>query len=394
MKIAVAGIGYVGLSNAIILSQQNEVTAIDKDIQKVNRINEGVSPITDFEIQEYLSHRQLCLRATTDRNDAYGGADMVLVCTPTDYVTGKNGFDTSSVDSVISDVLRINQKALIVIKSTVPVGYTEKTVKRTGYGKIVFSPEFLREGSALTDNLHPSRIIVGIPERNADIVDQAEMFAGLMKDGALKKDARILITSASEAESIKLFANTYLALRVAFFNELDTYAQMLGLDGSVIIDGVCLDPRIGNYYNNPSFGYGGYCLPKDTKQLLAEFGHIPQQLISAVVKSNDTRKDFIAERIIDKRPETVGIYRLAMKKDSDNYRDSSVIGIIERLNKQSVKTVIYEPLVEEETFLGSRKVSDLTEFKKISDIIVANRYDAELDDVKDKVYSRDLYSRD
>ena len=319
---------------------------------------------------------------------------MVLVCTPTDYVTGKNGFDTSSVDSVISDVLRINQKALIVIKSTVPVGYTEKTVKRTGYGKIVFSPEFLREGSALTDNLHPSRIIVGIPERNADIVDQAEMFAGLMKDGALKKDARILITSASEAESIKLFANTYLALRVAFFNELDTYAQMLGLDGSVIIDGVCLDPRIGNYYNNPSFGYGGYCLPKDTKQLLAEFGHIPQQLISAVVKSNDTRKDFIAERIIDKRPGTVGIYRLAMKKDSDNYRDSSVIGIIERLNKQSIKTVIYEPLVEEETFLGSRKVSDLTEFKKISDIIVANRYDAELDDVKDKVYSRDLYSRD
>lgn len=394
MKIAVAGIGYVGLSNAIVLSQQNEVVAVDTDERRAYLVNSGISPIKDFEIQEYLSHRQLNLRATTDYKDAYKNADIVVVCTPTNYETGKNGFDTSSVDSVIKHVSEISPKALIVIKSTVPVGYTEKVFKETGLPKIIFSPEFLREGSALTDNLHPSRIIVGVPEETKELRTEAEKFAGLMKNGALKKDVKVLIMNSTEAESVKLFANTYLALRVSFFNELDTYAQAMGLDSASVIEGVCMDPRIGNYYNNPSFGYGGYCLPKDTRQLLANFNNIPQNVISAIVDSNATRKKFTADCIMAKKPGTVGIYRLAMKKDSDNYRDSSVIGITKLLAEHNVNMIIFEPLVEDEFFEGIRVLKNISEFKRQSDIIVANRFDSELYDVKEKVYTRDLYFRD
>ncbi len=394
MKIAVAGIGYVGLSNAIVLSQQNEVVAVDTDERRAYLVNSGISPIKDFEIQEYLSHRQLNLRATTDYKDAYKNADIVVVCTPTNYETGRNGFDTSSVDSVIKHVSEISPKALIVIKSTVPVGYTEKVFKETGLPKIIFSPEFLREGSALTDNLHPSRIIVGVPEETKELRTEAEKFAGLMKNGALKKDVKVLIMNSTEAESVKLFANTYLALRVSFFNELDTYAQAMGLDSASVIEGVCMDPRIGNYYNNPSFGYGGYCLPKDTRQLLANFNNIPQNVISAIVDSNATRKKFTADCIMAKKPGTVGIYRLAMKKDSDNYRDSSVIGITKLLAEHNVNMIIFEPLVEDEFFEGIRVLKNISEFKRQSDIIVANRFDSELYDVKEKVYTRDLYFRD
>lgn len=394
MKIAVAGIGYVGLSNAIVLSQQNEVVAVDTDERRAYLVNSGISPIKDFEIQEYLSHRQLNLRATTDYKYAYKNADIVVVCTPTNYETGRNGFDTSSVDSVIKHVSEISPKALIVIKSTVPVGYTEKVFKETGLPKIIFSPEFLREGSALTDNLHPSRIIVGVPEETKELRTEAEKFAGLMKNGALKKDVKVLIMNSTEAESVKLFANTYLALRVSFFNELDTYAQAMGLDSASVIEGVCMDPRIGNYYNNPSFGYGGYCLPKDTRQLLANFNNIPQNVISAIVDSNATRKKFTADCIMAKKPGTVGIYRLAMKKDSDNYRDSSVIGITKLLAEHNVNMIIFEPLVEDEFFEGIRVLKNISEFKRQSDIIVANRFDSELYDVKEKVYTRDLYFRD
>ena len=394
MKIAVAGIGYVGLSNAIVLSQQNEVVAVDTDERRAYLVNSGISPIKDFEIQEYLSHRQLNLRATTDYKDAYKNADIVVVCTPTNYETGRNGFDTSSVDSVIKHVSEISPKALIVIKSTVPVGYTEKVFKETGLPKIIFSPEFLREGSALTDNLHPSRIIVGVPQETKELRTEAEKFAGLMKNGALKKDVKVLIMNSTEAESVKLFANTYLALRVSFFNELDTYAQAMGLDSASVIEGVCMDPRIGNYYNNPSFGYGGYCLPKDTRQLLANFNNIPQNVISAIVDSNATRKKFTADCIMAKKPGTVGIYRLAMKKDSDNYRDSSVIGITKLLAEHNVNMIIFEPLVEDEFFEGIRVLKNISEFKRQSDIIVANRFDSELYDVKEKVYTRDLYFRD
>ncbi len=394
MKIAVAGIGYVGLSNAIVLSQQNEVVAVDTDERRAYLVNSGISPIKDFEIQEYLSHRQLNLRATTDYKYAYKNADIVVVCTPTNYETGRNGFDTSSVDSVIKHVSEISPKALIVIKSTVPVGYTEKVFKETGLPKIIFSPEFLREGSALTDNLHPSRIIVGVPQETKELRTEAEKFAGLMKNGALKKDVKVLIMNSTEAESVKLFANTYLALRVSFFNELDTYAQAMGLDSASVIEGVCMDPRIGNYYNNPSFGYGGYCLPKDTRQLLANFNNIPQNVISAIVDSNATRKKFTADCIMAKKPGTVGIYRLAMKKDSDNYRDSSVIGITKLLAEHNVNMIIFEPLVEDEFFEGIRVLKNISEFKRQSDIIVANRFDSELYDVKEKVYTRDLYFRD
>ena len=394
MKIAVAGIGYVGLSNAIVLSQQNEVVAVDTDERRAYLVNSGISPIKDFEIQEYLSHRQLNLRATTDYKYAYKNADIVVVCTPTNYETGRNGFDTSSVDSVIKHVSEISPKALIVIKSTVPVGYTEKVFKETGLPKIIFSPEFLREGSALTDNLHPSRIIVGVPEETKELRTEAEKFAGLMKNGALKKDVKVLIMNSTEAESVKLFANTYLALRVSFFNELDTYAQAMGLDSASVIEGVCMDPSIGNYYNNPSFGYGGYCLPKDTRQLLANFNNIPQNVISAIVDSNATRKKFTADCIMAKKPGTVGIYRLAMKKDSDNYRDSSVIGITKLLAEHNVNMIIFEPLVEDEFFEGIRVLKNISEFKRQSDIIVANRFDSELYDVKEKVYTRDLYFRD
>ena len=394
MKIAVAGIGYVGLSNAIVLSQQNEVVAVDTDERRAYLVNSGISPIKDFEIQEYLSHRQLNLRATTDYKYAYKNADIVVVCTPTNYETGRNGFDTSSVDSVIKHVSEISPKALIVIKSTVPVGYTEKVFKETGLPKIIFSPEFLREGSALTDNLHPSRIIVGVPEETKELRTEAEKFAVLMKNGALKKDVKVLIMNSTEAESVKLFANTYLALRVSFFNELDTYAQAMGLDSASVIEGVCMDPRIGNYYNNPSFGYGGYCLPKDTRQLLANFNNIPQNVISAIVDSNATRKKFTADCIMAKKPGTVGIYRLAMKKDSDNYRDSSVIGITKLLAEHNVNMIIFEPLVEDEFFEGIRVLKNISEFKRQSDIIVANRFDSELYDVKEKVYTRDLYFRD
>lgn len=394
MKIAVAGIGYVGLSNAIVLSQQNEVVAVDTDERRAYLVNSGISPIKDFEIQEYLSHRQLNLRATTDYKDAYKNADIVVVCTPTNYETGRNGFDTSSVDSVIKHVSEISPEALIVIKSTVPVGYTEKVFKEAELPKIIFSPEFLREGSALTDNLHPSRIIVGVPRETKELRTEAEKFAGLMKNGALKKDVKVLIMNSTEAESVKLFANTYLALRVSFFNELDTYAQAMGLDSASVIEGVCMDPRIGNYYNNPSFGYGGYCLPKDTRQLLANFNNIPQNVISAIVDSNATRKKFTADCIMAKKPGTVGIYRLAMKKDSDNYRDSSVIGITKLLAEQNVNMIIFEPLVEDEFFEGIRVLKNISEFKRQSDIIVANRFDSELYDVKEKVYTRDLYFRD
>lgn len=394
MNIAIAGTGYVGLSLAVLLAQKHSVTAVDILPEKVALINQRVSPILDAEITEYLNSHTLDLTATTDADAAYQQASLVIISTPTNYDPQLNHFDTSSVEAVIRQVLAVNPRATMVIKSTVPVGFTELAARRFGCPRILFSPEFLREGRALYDNLYPSRIIVGVPEQDDGLMDAAQTFAGLLADCASKKGIAIRIMRSTEAEAVKLFSNTYLALRVAFFNELDTYAEVRGLDTKSIIDGVGLDPRIGTHYNNPSFGYGGYCLPKDTKQLRANYRDIPQNLIGAIVDANHTRKDFIAEQIAARKPKTVGIYRLTMKSGSDNFRQSSIQGVMKRLSEKGIKTVIYEPGLPEDRFHGYQVIHDLNEFKACSDLVVANRYQEEIADILDKVYTRDLYFRD
>lgn len=394
MNIVVVGMGYVGLSNAVLLSQNNMVTVVDIVDEKVSMLNNGISPIFDAEIDEYLKTKNTNLNATIDGNTAYKSADLVIISTPTNYDEDLNCFDTSAVDGVVDEVFQVNPSCTVVIRSTIPVGYTETIYKKTGRKKLLFAPEFLRENRALYDNLYPSRIIVGYPEKTDELIEAAVSFSELLKAGAVKEDVPVLYMHSTEAEAVKLFSNTYLALRVSYFNELDTYAELKGLNTKAIIEGVCLDPRIGSHYNNPSFGYGGYCLPKDTKQLLSSFGDIPNDVVRAIISANITRKNYIANRVLSFKPETVGIYRLTMKSNSDNFRQSAIQDVIIQLKKANKRILIYEPACREDQFFGCKVVKNILDFKERCDIILANRITTDLADVSDKVYTRDIYSRD